>query len=243
MNTVVFGNLSVSPAGRHGARLTRVAPTTAIPYRRSPVGPAQLPYLVGRSGELARVRPRTAVEFTGPCGAGKTTLLRNVPQAVYVRVGATALEDLVQDLMRSFYAWQGPVRFSTEDCARFLAAVDGTVVLDDVSYTPQQLGYLQQALRGCALVIGSATPALGAAGESYALEGLSEGAAIALLARDLGRALSGAELAVVGRLLTAVGGQPLHLRQAAALVRYDGRTLADVTARAEGADTPSRRGI
>ncbi|MET8982020.1 hypothetical protein ABZX85_41150 [Streptomyces sp. NPDC004539] len=234
MNSVVSGSYSVSPVGRHGARLTRVAPTTAIPYRRTQTAPVQLPYLVGRSTELGRVRARAAVEFTGPCGAGKTTLLRNVPRAVYVRAGATALEDLVQDLMRRFYTWQGPVRFSTEQCAGFLTAVDATVALDDVPYTPQQLAYLQQALRGCALVIGAATPALGAAGESYALEGLSEEAAAELLARDLGRPLSGAELALVGRLSVAVDGQPLHLRQAAALVRYDGRTLAYVTDRAEG---------
>ncbi|KND35189.1 choice-of-anchor D domain-containing protein [Streptomyces acidiscabies] len=231
MNSVVFGNLSVSLTGRHGARLTRVPPSVTTPYPRALAEPPQRPYLVGRSRELDRVRARETVEFTGPCGSGRTALLRSVPDSVYVRAGATALEDLLQDLMRSYYVWQGPARFTTEECARALGAVDGTVALDDVTYTAAQLGYLQQALRGCALVIATGTPTLP---EPYALEGLSEDAATALLARDLGRPLSGPEQAVTGRLVAAVGGQPLHLRQAAALVRYDGMTLADVTARAAG---------
>ncbi|GAV43947.1 choice-of-anchor D domain-containing protein [Streptomyces acidiscabies] len=231
MNSVVFGNLSVSLTGRHGARLTRVPPSVTTPYPRALAEPPQRPYLVGRSGELDRVRARETVEFTGPCGSGRTALLRSVPDSVYVRAGATALEDLLQDLMRSYYVWQGPVRFTTEECARALGAVDGTVALDDVTYTAAQLGYLQQVLRGCVLVLATGTPTLP---EAHALEGLSEDAATALLARDLGRPLSGPEQAAVGRLVAAVGGQPLHLRQAAALVRYDGMTLADVTARAAG---------
>ncbi|QNP72244.1 hypothetical protein IAG44_24395 [Streptomyces roseirectus] len=234
MNSVVSGGLSASLTDRHGVRLTRVTPRPTVPHPRPPRAPDTRPYLVGRAPELARVRAREAVEFTGPCGTGKTTLLRAVPDGVYVRVGPTALEDLLQDLMRRFHTWPGPVRFTTEECARALAAVEATVVLDDVSYTPQQLAYLKDVLRGCALVTGAVVPALGAAGGSCALQGLSEGAATALLAHDLGRALSGAEQAVVGRLVTAVGGQPLHLRQAAALVRHDGHTLADVTTRAEG---------
>ncbi|WP_143576634.1 hypothetical protein, partial [Streptomyces acidiscabies] len=121
---------------------------------------------------------------------------------MYVRAGATALEDLLQDLMRSYYVWQGPVRFTTEECARALGAVDGTVALDDVTYTAAQLGYLQQVLRGCVLVLATGTPTLP---EAHALEGLSEDAATALLARDLGRPLSGPEQAAVGRLVAAVG--------------------------------------
>ncbi|MGJ5899098.1 hypothetical protein ACSCBZ_45270 [Streptomyces niveiscabiei] len=235
MNSVVFGNLSVSLTGRHGARLTRVPPSVTTPYPRALTEPQpqplQRPYLVGRSRELDRVRARETVEFTGPCGSGRTTLLRSVPDSVYVRVGAMALDDLLQDLMRSCYVWQGPARFTTEECARALGAVDGTVALDDVTYGAAQLAYLRQTLRGCALVIATGTPTLP---EAHALEGLSEAAATALLARDLGRPLSAPEQAVTGRLVAAVGGQPLHLRQAAALVRYDGMALADVTARAEG---------
>ncbi|WP_416972454.1 hypothetical protein [Streptomyces sp. 4F14] len=231
MNSVVFGNLSVSPAGRHGARLTRVPPAATTPYPRALAQPLQRPYLVGRSRELDRVRPRETVEFTGPCGTGRTTLLRSVPDSVYLCTGATALEDLLQDLMRSFYVWQGPVRFTTQECAQALGAVDGTVALDDVAYTAPQLAYLGQVLRGCALVIATGTPTLP---QAHALQGLSEAAATALLARDLGRPLTGPEQAVTPRLVAAVAGQPLHLRQAAALVRHDGMALADVTARAEG---------
>ena len=43
-----------------------------------------------------------------------------------------------------------------------------------------------------------------------------------MITRELGRQLTGGELAAVERLVAAVDGQPLHLRQAAALVRENG---------------------
>ncbi|MFK4103515.1 hypothetical protein ACI2L1_26230 [Streptomyces sp. NPDC019531] len=242
MNSVVFGNLSVSLTDRHGARLTRLplrAPGPG-PMRR-PYGPTlpAPPFMVGRAGqrELVRraVRERGAVEFRGPCGAGKTTLLRNAGGG-YVRVGRTELEDLLQDLMRQFYVYPGAegVRLTTDECAGALGQVPGGVVaLDDVSYNPQQLGYLRAVLRDCALVVGAATPVLGTLGTSQALPGLSEQEALALLAHELGRAVADAERDAVRRLVAAVGGQPLSLRQAAALVRVDGRSFAELATRAE----------
>lgn len=243
MNSVVFGNLSVTLTDRHGARLTRLplrAPA-ADPVRL-PHGPhiAPPPFVVGREEQLAlarrAAREQGAVEFTGSCGAGKTTLLKNAAAGgVYVRVGGTEPADLLQDLMRRFYVYPGPdgTRLTTEQCAQALGHVGAVVALDDVSYSPDQLGFLRLVLQGCALVVGSSNPALGALGTSHALPGLSEPAALSLLSRELGRYIPGSELAAVRRLVAAVDGQPLHLRQAAALVRFDGSTFDDLARRAE----------
>ncbi|MEU9173308.1 hypothetical protein AB0D34_37015 [Streptomyces sp. NPDC048420] len=244
MNSVVFGNLSVTLTDRRGARLTRLPLRTPDPRLvRLPHGPgvSAPPFVVGREEQSAlvrrAVRERGAVEFTGPCGAGKTTLLRNAATVggCYVRVAGTELEDLLQDLMRQFYVYPGPdgVRLSTEQCARALGYVTGAVVLDDVSLTPEQLDYLRRVLPGCSLVIGATTPVLGTLGTSQRLPGLPEAAAVALLSRELGRYIPHPEMAAVRRLVAAVGGQPLQLRQAGALVRFDGRSFAELAARAE----------
>ncbi|MFD9005937.1 hypothetical protein ACFV0T_34160 [Streptomyces sp. NPDC059582] len=246
MNSVVFGNVSVTITDRHGARLTRLplrAPDP--PPVRRPYGPdaPRPPFVLGREEQLALVRrasrERGAVEFTGPCGAGKSSLLQHAATGeapgTYVRVGGTEPEDLLQDLMRHFYVYPDPggIRLGTEQCAQALAHVNGVVALDDVSYSASQLSYLRRALANSTLVVGAPAPVLGALGTSYALPGLSEAAAVALLSRELGRFIPDSDMASVRRLVAAVDGQPLRLRQAAALVRLDGHTfdeLADRTA-------------
>ena len=68
-------------------------------------------------------------------------------------------------------------------------------------------------------MIGSAQPVLGRHGSSRMLGGLPEQSALALVAGDLGRPLTAEEFAAARRLVSAVEGQPLHLRQGAALAR------------------------
>ncbi|MEU5342963.1 hypothetical protein AB0H18_19345 [Streptomyces sp. NPDC020766] len=249
MNSIIFGQFSVTLVDRHGARLAHLPMRTpALPSpQRTRAAPAP-PSLWGREDELALVRvaarERSAVEFTGPCGAGKTALLKNAAAAdagggTYVRVGGIELADLLQDLMGRFYVYPGPdgTRLSAQQCAQTLAGsragATGVVALDDVSYHPDQLAYLRRALQRCTLVIGAVTPVLGALGIATALPPLPEAAAVDLLRRETGRVIADTELDAVRRLVAAVDGQPLHLRQAAALVRLDGRTFEELARRTE----------
>ncbi|MFK4100754.1 hypothetical protein ACI2L1_11890 [Streptomyces sp. NPDC019531] len=254
MNSIIFGQFSVTLVDRHGARLAHLplrAPALSSPRRAHGTTAPAPPTLWGREDELALVcvaaRDQSAVEFTGTCGAGKTALLKNAAAAhadgTYLRVGGTALSDLLQDLMRYFYVYPGPdgTRLSAQQCAQQCAqalagsraGAAGVVALDDVSFSPEQLDYLRRALHRCTLVIGAPTPVLGALGTSTALPPLPEAAAVDLLRREAGRVIPDAELAAVRRLVAAVDGQPLYLRQAAALVRLDGRTFDDLARRAE----------
>ena len=96
------------------------------------------------------------------------------------------------------------------------------IVLDDVTLDPGQVEYLLRMLAGGGLVLASQRPVLGRHGISLALAGLSDDAAVELVTAELGRPLTGEELVSVRRLIAAVDGQPLHLRQAAALIREQG---------------------
>jgi hypothetical protein len=210
-----------------------------MPARRPPraVLPDRPP-LVGREEQLALirrvVRDRAAVEFTAPCGSGKTTLLRNAVPDAYIRVGGTGFADLLRDLVSEFYLPPaGRRRLSDAECRRLLGQVRAVVALDDIGYRPERIAELRRVLSGCTLLLGTARPVLGPpAGASYPLPGLAEPAALALLAQDAGY-LQPSELPAVRRLVAAVGGRPLHLRQAAALVRFEGRTFTELARRAE----------
>ncbi|WP_435177239.1 hypothetical protein [Actinacidiphila sp. bgisy145] len=174
------------------------------------------------------------VEFTAPCGSGKTSLLRAVAPDAYIRAGAADLEDFLQDLVREFYEYPpGAPRLSTEECRHALEQVVAVVALDDVGYDPPQIAELRDALRGCAVLIGAVRPGVGRLGVSHPLPGLSAEDAVTLFSRFLGRIVAGAELPPSHRLVAALGGRPLALRQAAALVRYEGRGIAELACEVE----------
>ena len=84
-----------------------------------------------------------------------------------------------------------------------------------------------------ALVLASQRPVLGRHGISQILAGLPDDAAFELITSELGRQLTGDELAAVERLIAAVDGQPQHLLQAAALVREDGLSFEGLARSAE----------
>lgn len=236
---VVFGDVSATFTDGHGLALERVPSGTAaapaadsVPERRmrgraGRAGRATGP-LVGRGEQLrlvrGAVRGRSVIAFTGECGSGKTALLRAAAPDLYLRVGGTAFEDFLHDLVREFYVYPpGARRLSEEECTRALSRIGVVVALDDVAYSPEQMAALRCALAGCAVLVGAARSVTGPGGASYGLPGLTEADAFALLARELGRFLPESELPGVRELVVAVRGRPRALRMAAALVRYDGR--------------------
>ncbi|MDT0469220.1 choice-of-anchor D domain-containing protein [Streptomyces gibsoniae] len=180
------------------------------------------------------MRDRKMIEFTADCGSGKTALLHSAAPDAYVRVGNTGLEDLLQDLVREFYVYPpGGRRLTGGECRRALEQVGAIVALDDVTYGREQITELQKALAGCAVLVGTGRPVIGRLGSSHVLPGLADPDAILLLGRDTGRFIPDEELAVARRLVNAVDGRPLAIRQAAALVRHDGRTLDDLVRQVE----------
>ena len=136
--------------------------------------------------------------------------------------------------MDRLYVCDQPVKLTSQECARLLGQVNAVVAVDDLHASQDQVGYLLEVLSGCSLVIGSAQPVLGRHGSSRKLDGLPEQTALALIADGLGRELTAEERAAAARLVAAVDGQPLHLRQCAALARegrHSFRSLARQAAR------------
>jgi len=244
MSTILYGNLRVEIFDDLGARVSRLSMRAANPPQRRP-GPAQRAGLAippGRDVQLndayAAIRALRPIEFTAACGYGKTTLLRHLADnavyngasdvSVYLRTGAEDPADIVQRLFAELYLADPPVKPTAEQCAELVRHTRPLIVLDDVQLSPGAVESLAGLLAGCGLVLGSGRPVLGRRGTSQALPGLPDAAALALLTHELGRPLADGELTSARQLVAAVDGQPLHLRQAAALVQETRQSLADL---------------
>jgi hypothetical protein len=249
MSAILYGNLRVEIVSYRGARVDRLslwdAPPT--PIRRPFRAPDSGLMLLGRDEQIsaayAAARSQHPIEFTAACGYGKSTLLRHVAvnaardgvarSSVYLQAGPDGLGDLLQRLVAELYTSDPPVKPTAEQCTQLLGQVRAMIVLDDVTLDPGQVEYLLRVLPGCSLVLASRRPVLGRHGTSYILAGLPSSSAVELITSELGRQLTGTELAAAGHLVAAVDGQPLHLRQAAALVRENGLSFERLARTAE----------
>src|SRR6266566_3671760 len=241
MTAILYGNLRVEIAGNAGARVQRLRSRPAVAELlapRQPDAPPE-PLILGRDREaadaFATIAAGRPAGFYAVCGYGKTTLLRHVvaaaaerglaPSCIYLQADGNRVGDLLQDLVTRLYVFDQPVKLTQQECGQLLGQVRAVVAIDDLRVSADQLGYLLEVLSGCSLVIGSAQPVLGRRGNSRQLDGLPDESALALVAGNLGRPLSAEEVAEVGSLVAAVDGQPLHLRQCAALVREGRHTF------------------
>ncbi|HEU5108910.1 MAG TPA: hypothetical protein VFT95_10175, partial [Micromonosporaceae bacterium] len=184
--------------------------------------------LLGRDREVGAAlsaAPGRPVEFHAACGYGKSALLRQVAArwaaasgvpALHLQVGGYGPNDLRQSL--------------AELCPAGLplSRVRATVVLDDVSLSPDELRDLLDDLPHCTVIIGCARPLLGRRGRSIPLTGLPADLAQQALCRYAGRELTASELPAAARLVRIAGGQPLRLRQAGALMRDGSHSPADL---------------
>jgi Putative Ig domain len=246
MNAILYGNLRAEIVGDAGVRIQRVALRQATPDLLRPGRPGvpQRPWLLGREREaaaaLAAITGGRPAGFHGACGYGKTTLLEDIaatashfwPSSIYLRADGNRIGDLLQQLVARLYVCDEPVKLTPQECARLLGQASAVIAVDDLRASPEQVGYLLDLLPGCRLVIGSDEPVLGGRGSSHRLGGLPEEAALELIAGDLGRPLTGEEQTAARHLVAAVQGQPLHLRQCAALARDGGHSLPSLARQA-----------
>jgi PASTA domain len=248
LSTIRYGNLSAEIVSGQGVRLTRLTLRQADPdfLRAGRPGAPPGPQVFGREQELAdaldAIGQGRSIEFHAPCGYGKTALLDRVlalaserygaSSCLYLRADRDRVGDLLQDLTAELYRSDQRVKLTPAQCARLLGPVSAVIAIDDLSAGPEQVSYLLGVLSGCTVVAGSARPVLGPVGSSQRLAGLPAEAALSLLAHDLRRPLTSEEVPAARELAAAVDGQPLHLKQAAALVRDGSHSLTSLARQA-----------
>ncbi|WP_179082732.1 hypothetical protein [Streptomyces rectiverticillatus] len=229
MYSVLYGSSRITLTSGSGTRLERSELLLRDPGLRRQRSAAE-PLLLGREEELAVARAEAAagraVEFYGPCGFGKTSLLRSIAggggrRSAFVRVAGNPLEDVLQLLMDALYrsVEREPVKYPRPVCERLVNHLRPLIVLDEVPPGSRIPRLLSAALPDCVLVVGAELPVPGGPETSRLLAGLPPDAALDLFARSLGHPVQGAELPAVRQLLETVRFRPLHIRQAAALVR------------------------
>jgi hypothetical protein len=250
MNAIRYGNLRAEIASNAGVRVHRgrLGPPAATLLAPRPPDTPRRPLLLGRDREVsaafATIAAGQPAGFHAGCGYGKTTLLRYVTadaaarglasRCVYLRADGNRVTDLLHDLVTRLYVCDQPIKLTPQECGQLLGPVRAIIAIDDLHADPDQLGYLLEVLSGCGLVIGSAQPVLGRRGRCQQLAGLPDDSALAVLSGGLGRSLTAGERGEAQRLVAAVDGQPLHLRQGAGLARGGRHTLGSLARQAAG---------
>ena len=172
------------------------------------------------------------VEVSGEPGIGKTAVLRQlahqspavsfVDGLVYVSARHQLSADLLQLLFDAFYESDTICKPTDAEIRWGLHEKRALILLDDVALTEHELErVLDIAPRSAFAVVTRERRLLGEA-RSLPLTGLPAEDALALLVREIERPLEEPERPAAADLCAAVGGHPLRILQAAALIRERG---------------------
>jgi Divergent InlB B-repeat domain len=249
---IAVGHHIVQVVADHGAIVNVAAPEEKVVPRLRP-GPARLlprpfPGLLGREAEVAAASSSLGsgepVEFYAETGWGKSALLRHLAHEpgtsapggiIASRSPGEPVEDVLQFLFEALYETDAPFKPTRAELRQYLRDPEPLVVLDDVDLPREDLQALMDAAPRARLLLATAERSLWGEGSALALGGLDEDAGVALIARELGRALAPEEIELARSLTRSLDGHPLRLVQAAALVASERRSLADLAATAASA--------
>lgn len=245
---VAFGSGNIQVGSVHGGVVNIGGPGEAPVPRLRPVpirrGLRTLPdEVLGRENELDRaigaLRQGRPVGVHGEPGVGKTTLLMLVAdhaslptpdRVVYKRAKRVPVADLLQLLFDTFFDCDVRYKPSEGQIREHLASVEAVAVLDDVNLDRDDVEELLGSAPECMFIVASTERVLWGAATALSLQGLPEEAGLALIARELGRAMSDDELPQALALHRALNGHALRMLQAASLVRDEGASFAALAA-------------
>jgi hypothetical protein len=237
----------------HGARLEKLPrlgrpskELRRVPLRSVPDQPADS---IDRDQEAraiasSRVSVRNTLNVYGEAGIGKTyALLRALgddrkqfrAKAVYVH-GAGALDDVLQAVFDAFYERSPPSRSPAPELRKDLGRIGGLLILDGVDLDGEDGERLQLVLSHCPTVIVSREQLVWDGGTPLAIGGLQPQSAIQLVESEIGRRLEPSERGPAERVCVALDGHPLRIREAVALLRVEGGSLAQLTELIDGTD-------
>ena len=221
-------------ASQEGGAATRPRPAPVL------LRPRVIRGLVGRQAELATalaaIEAGFPIEVSGEAGIGKTAFLRHLAHhrhaasfddgIVYLSARHQSCADLLQLLFEAFYESDGVLKPADARIRRDLRDKRALILLDDVRLAQEELDQLFEIAPGCAFVVATHKRCLWDEGRNLTLTGLDSAEAVSLLERAVERPLGDSERPAAIRLCEGLGGHPLRILQAAALVR-EGRMALD----------------
>jgi hypothetical protein len=245
MSDAIAGDVAVGRFVLHigeasGAALHEASRTERAHFRSRPspilLRPRVMRGLVDRRTEVeAAVSGLDAgipVEVSGAPGIGKTAVLRHLahhPRAAAFVDGIAYLSgrhqssvDLLQRIFDAFYERDATGNATAAEIRRGLEDKHALILLDEVDLPQNELEAVLDIAPRCAFVVGTRERCLWGEVRSLVLTGLPADDAVVLLERALERPFDVTERAAAGSLCTALGGHPLRIEQAAALIRDRG---------------------
>ncbi len=249
-SVVVIGDNNQLTINRDGnAIVDRLAPS-----RRARITRRAAPVILGRPGHAigmldrdtekiaveGALQPGNRVEYYSAEGLGKTTLLRFLASQVQMGDGmvfieqSKTLDDYLQELFEAFYRSDREYKATEVECKRRLADIQALILLDNFCLTREETQVLVDTLPNCAFVLASSECHLWEQANVIHLTGLPMSASVTLFQQRIGRELTQKEAAVVQSICAFLQGHPLHIIQAAALVRQEGRSVQEVASLMRG---------
>ena len=169
------------------------------------------------------------LEVSGEAGIGKTALLRHVahhPRAasfvdgiVYLSARHQSPVDLGQSIFEAFYESAEICKPTEAEIRRGLQEKQALILLDDVHLAQEELEQVIDIAPQSAFAVATRERCLWGEVRSIALTGLPVEDAVSLLEREIEHALDASERPAAARLCAALGGHPLRIMQAAAIIR------------------------
>ena len=226
-----------------GAVLREASPAGRIHIHPRPtpvlVRPPLIRRLLDRRTEvataLAALDAGLPIELSGEPGIGKTAILRHLAHharassfadgIAYIRARRQPFGDLLQLIFEAFYDVDGVSMPTDAEIRRGLRDTRALILLDDLDLTPHELEQVLDIAPQSSFAVATRERCLWGEVRSIVLGGLSPEDGVALLERELERALDDAERPAAAGLCAALGGHPVRIMQAAALIRDHGIPL------------------
>jgi hypothetical protein len=248
IQSVPFGQLVVNIGAVQGGALNFALPSQQAAARIQPhpqpprVLPRQVPGFLDREQEQGRAGQALArgqvVDVHGADGVGKTALISQVmytqlPSAfpdglVYLRAAGETYDDLLQELLKQFYAvGKEPIRFTENDVRHHLSGKQALVAVDDANELKEdEAEALLQVAPQCALLVAGREQKVWQ-GTGVPLGGLPREQAVALFEKSWGQ-VTPQDRPTVEAICQALGDVPKTLIKTASMAAQRRVPLAQV---------------